>query len=480
MNNLLTRFSAAMDKFGNVLSGGWKNGIAYVSSKEGRSRIVNIMRTASAVLVGMTIVVGAILYYNIKNTGYTVNYDGKFLGYVRDKQEVSDVILSVEEGLKAEDPSIVLDNELTFERVLVNSEKLTAPSTIGEEIKSDLYEEFTTYAIYVNGVEKAVVATEDDAKKAIEGAKKYFGDQEAKKGSEVLAVAIKDDIKVESKISGVSGKMSVQAAVNSLAGIKPETKTNIVRVESKIKIASRSGDLGAGEMAAAVSEDETNTLKPVETKSVPENTAPLNVEITSNVTDTEKIAFDTQYTSDNSLFKGQTKVVKDGEYGIKKIVSRVTKLNGREVSREVVDTQVEKQPVTQVVAKGTKNIVGSGSFSWPASGHVTYGFGYRADGFHSGMDICAPQGTPIYASDGGTVIQAGWYYGYGNLVIIDHGNGFTTYYGHCSAIYVNKGDSVARGQKIAAIGHTGDASANHVHFEIRVNGAAKNPAVYLK
>lgn len=98
---------------------------------------------------------------------------------------------------------------------------------------------------------------------------------------------------------------------------------------------------------------------------------------------------------------------------------------------------------------------------------------------HKGLDIAAPTGTTIVACGDGTVKFAGWYYGYGNLVRIEHGNGVETYYGHCSKLNVSTGDKVTAGQKIAEVGSTGDSTGPHLHLEIRLNGTVINPQKYL-
>ena len=118
----------------------------------------------------------------------------------------------------------------------------------------------------------------------------------------------------------------------------------------------------------------------------------------------------------------------------------------------------------------------------PVTGTITSRFGAVEsirDHTHMGMDIAAPNGTTIKAAAGGTVIQSGWYGGYGNLVIIDHGNGVTTYYGHCSKLYVSVGQEVEAGDAIAAVGSTGYSTGNHLHFEIRLNGQQVNPETYI-
>lgn len=118
----------------------------------------------------------------------------------------------------------------------------------------------------------------------------------------------------------------------------------------------------------------------------------------------------------------------------------------------------------------------------PVSGNITSRFGANEsirDHTHKGMDIAAPNGTPIKVAADGIVTYAGWMGGYGNLVIVSHGNGIQTYYGHCSKLYVSAGKSVKAGDVIAAVGSTGESTGNHLHFEIRKNGAQVNPQKYL-
>ena len=115
----------------------------------------------------------------------------------------------------------------------------------------------------------------------------------------------------------------------------------------------------------------------------------------------------------------------------------------------------------------------------PVSGVLTSRYGYRWGRTHTGIDIGVPTGTPVKASASGTVTFAGWKGSLGNLVVISHGNGVQTYYGHNSKILVKAGQSVSQGEVIAKAGSTGRSTGSHVHFEIRVNGSAYNPLGYV-
>jgi murein DD-endopeptidase MepM/ murein hydrolase activator NlpD len=118
-------------------------------------------------------------------------------------------------------------------------------------------------------------------------------------------------------------------------------------------------------------------------------------------------------------------------------------------------------------------------FTWPTSGQITSGFGPRWGRMHQGIDVAAPTGRPITAAKSGKVILAGWSGGYGNLVVIDHGGGLSTAYAHQSRIAVKVGDPVTQGALIGFIGSTGHSTGPHLHFEVRVNGAARDPLPYL-
>jgi murein DD-endopeptidase MepM/ murein hydrolase activator NlpD len=120
-----------------------------------------------------------------------------------------------------------------------------------------------------------------------------------------------------------------------------------------------------------------------------------------------------------------------------------------------------------------------GGYQWPVSGPVTSPFGWRWGRLHEGIDIAVPSGTPVHASAAGTVIYASWMDGYGNFVIVDHGGGIATAYGHNTSVAVAVGQSVAQGEVIAYSGSTGHSTGPHVHFEVRVNGQAVDPLGYL-
>ncbi len=134
---------------------------------------------------------------------------------------------------------------------------------------------------------------------------------------------------------------------------------------------------------------------------------------------------------------------------------------------------------------GGMQVSGSGAMIWPISGPVTSEFGWRvhpitgSQRFHSGVDIGGDYGQSVHAAQSGTVEYAGWISGYGNAVIINHGGGITTLYGHNQSLAVSEGQSVSQGQTIAYCGSTGNSTGPHCHFEVRRNGEPVSPYSYL-
>ncbi len=224
----------------------------------------------------------------------------------------------------------------------------------------------------------------------------------------------------------------------------------------------------------------------------------LSITTVTETTYKELIPAKIQYVEFSDLYKDETKVYREGNDGMKEVTVDVTKVNGKEVSRKMVSEKVLKEAKIKVIAYGTKekpkvtqstssggastSVSSSARFMHPLNGRGTISstYGSRWGTFHYGLDFAAPAGTPIYASAGGKVIYSGYNNGgYGKLIIIDHGNGYQTYYAHCSSLYVNVGESVSQGQNIAGVGTTGNSTGNHLHFEVRVGGTPVNPYGYV-
>ncbi|HHY04252.1 MAG TPA: peptidoglycan DD-metalloendopeptidase family protein [Thermoanaerobacterales bacterium] len=325
---------------------------------------------------------------------------------------------------------MVSDKEIA-ERVLQDVKDHYVEKTPGDLIKIDIAEKVTLAEKYVNPLS---ILNEEDAKNLILQGSLEMTTYKVQQGDTLWDIAHKQDMSVE----------------------------ELIQANPQLKSVDK---LALGEIV------NLKTIKPL-----------LNVVVTKKVVYSENIPYKTETVKDKSIVKGNQKIKQTGQNGERQVTAEVTYKNGAKIEQNRIDEKIVKEPVNKIVACGTKVQLasrGSGRFLWPSSGRVTSPFGRRGRGMHTGIDIANSKGTAIYAANSGTVSFVGRKGGYGNLVIINHGGGFSTYYAHCNSTLVKSGQSVSRGQKIATVGTTGRTTGPHLHFEVRVNGQPKNPISYL-
>lgn len=201
---------------------------------------------------------------------------------------------------------------------------------------------------------------------------------------------------------------------------------------------------------------------------------------------TEELPFETVYQIAEGQYDDYEKVESEGTPGKVTVTYLVIREDGKEISRTPVQKQIAQLPEDRVILVGALSKGdATGTFAWPTlSRRLTSLFGWRTifggRSFHGGLDIGIPTGTEVYAGDGGTVVWAGDAgNNYGIYVIIDHGNGFCSYYGHLSKVAVAIGDKLAKGDFVGYSGATGRVTGPHLHFELRLNGEQVDPQKYL-
>ncbi|MDR1193814.1 MAG: peptidoglycan DD-metalloendopeptidase family protein [Peptococcaceae bacterium] len=213
----------------------------------------------------------------------------------------------------------------------------------------------------------------------------------------------------------------------------------------------------------------------------------LSVKMTVSAISQEEIPYETVYKPNDAAWEGQSKVLSAGTRGAREITYQMDQINGVLVNQVVLAETVIAEPVDRVVENGTKIILasrgdgeGGGALAWPIRGAINSPFGPRSRGFHSGIDIQADTGDPVYSAKEGKVVQASYSGGYGNCVTIDHGDGLATMYAHLSQMNVAVGQEVGRQELVGLAGTTGRTTGPHLHFEVRVNGSPNNPVLYLE
>ena len=274
----------------------------------------------------------------------------------------------------------------------------------------------------------------------------------------------------------------------ALSDVKQAQKVYTVKTGDTLWDIAHKNDLTFRELCALNTNfkgeplNENSNIREGDELIVTKEEAALEVRITRIETREEEVAFAIETTRSNEYTKGTTKVLQEGQNGLRRVTfQNVYDTNNVLVEQTILSTEVIKEPVNKKVVQGTKKvtsstkfITGSGQFIWPVPNYRYCSRWYG--GRHRGVDICAPAGTPIYASAGGTVTKAGYNKagagtGYGYSVIINHGGGYSTVYAHCLSLTVSAGQTVKQGQLIGYVGSTGRSTGNHCHFEVRLNGS---------
>ena len=195
-------------------------------------------------------------------------------------------------------------------------------------------------------------------------------------------------------------------------------------------------------------------------------------------------AYSVERKQNGKMNYGTTKTVQPGQKGLNRVTVDVTYIDGIAQSETVIETEVIREPVKEILEFGTYmpkvgniSVSGSGAFGWPTGGGVRISRGFAGQyPAHNGVDIAGPTGTPIYAADDGVVTLAKYTnVGYGVYLIVDHGNGYQTVYAHCSKLLVGYGEQVKKGQLIALMGSTGNSTGPHLHFEIKSGNVRYDP-----
>lgn len=211
----------------------------------------------------------------------------------------------------------------------------------------------------------------------------------------------------------------------------------------------------------------------------------LSVRSVTTFSETVLLEYETKTVYTDSMRDGATKVVTKGYNGEGTETYQIVAIDGVESVRETLSVDVTVAPTNEIVRVGTqsdgKSVASLGTFVKPFDGVVTSYTGPRWGRTHNGIDIAGNDcnGKPAVAACDGVVVRADWYNGYGNCVIIDHGNGVQTLYAHLSKITVNVGDVLSAGDEVGKIGSTGNSTGPHLHFEVHVDGEIVNPLIFV-
>ncbi len=463
------------------------------SDRMGAASPAGFLRRAGRALAGsrflrpapMLAVIGAVcavlVLSSVYDRGYAVTVDGEELGIVTDPAVFELAVDRVEDRVAAIlGHEYHLDHQVEYAFTLAQEEEFSPASAFETHLFRQVDAVMQSYTLTVDGELIGAAADQAALNEMLDTlAAPYITEN-------TVSVEYMEDVEISYQYisSDTLQDLSTMEEILS-ASVSDRVTRRAVRGDTYSGIANDNG-MTLEELMALNPDADPNRLTAGDVLTLRSAVPFLSVRTVDTVTYSEVIPFTEETVEDSSMYVDESKILTVGVDGQAEITADITCMNGYEQAREIISTTTVTEPVTQVVAVGTMErpkTTPTGVFKWPLYGTITSKFGYRTIfgtySFHGGLDIAAPYGTAINASDGGTVIWSGYKGTYGNLIIIDHGNGVHSYYGHCSSLLVSVGDKVYQGQTVALVGSTGRSTGNHCHFEIRINQTRVDPQNYL-
>jgi len=432
-----------------------------------------------AVVISMAMLLNAIV--NKSLTAYEVSMKGRIVGVVRSEKDYQKAVeLAKEEIEKLFQQEVVFDEEVEFKEVKAASDLLTDKEQIIRNLKQFVDIKVKSVGIKVNGEVIAFVKDMQTAEAILEEIKKpYIISTDVNN----LTVGFAERVELEEIPTHLADIKGQEEVISFIIKGTDEAKEHVVASGDNTWTIAKKYDLTVDDIKKANPDINPEKLKIGQKISLVVPKPYINVRTKEYAELVEAVPFDTKTETTDTLYKGDKKIVVQGVEGSKEVKAYIIKENGVEVGREVVEERVLQEPKTKVVAEGTKArpaTMATGLFSNPTRGRLTSVFGTRWGAKHTGIDVAAKTGTTVTAADGGKVTFASTNGSYGNLIIIDHENGYQTYYAHLNRFSVKKGERVYKGQKIGEMGNTGRSTGPHLHFEVRKNGIPINPLGFVK
>lgn len=456
----------------------------------------SIKKAIIATSVVATLSIGSVYAANDNdkdvNTVYHIYSEGTLLGTVSDKTVIDDILKK--KIKEAENTYSKLDFSVD-EQITYVPERVYTPLYDNKEAVKNVNSSFNVLAdaegIAVDGKTVAFVSNKEEADQVIKRLKMKYVPEEVLTELENGSKEVKNndfvyiDVHLGEKVTSAEEKavpediLSVDKAVELLIKGTLQPKKHVVEEGEVLgQIANGNGLTLEQFLKLNPNLTEEATIHIGDEVNIQSYEPLVHVVVEKNAVRNEVIPFETEVIEDKTVFKGTTKVKQEGANGERVVRYSIIEKNGSLVKKVVVNEAIVKEPTKKVMIKGIKVIPsrGSGDLIWPTNGgYISSPMGYRWGRQHKGIDIARPSNYTIMAADNGKVESAGYDGGYGNKIVINHGNGMKTVYGHLSKIEVKAGQTVTQGQKIGVMGSTGNSTGTHLHFEVYENGKLVNP-----
>ncbi len=426
--------------------------------------------------------------------------DGKIIGIVENKHLVDSAVNELEDNVE-----IILGKafhfpyEIQYEFARERGKALTEKSKVSETLYTYVSDYICTAAgLYVDDVLVAVCESEEEISAGLD----EFVDANAVAGesgifNEILIVT--QAYPTESILS----HDAFQLLLKEMAMPLEERKKDPVPGEGIVKdvLHPEREEEEVPAMALVADSAYVPEEKKISYSNYPQSIDEIKLDLYTFTTETYEtiVPYKTVYTESSQHYTCMADATTRGVNGKSVVEAKIYYVDGKEVKREIINETVKKVPVDRVISIGTKilpedlGLSGKGNYIVPRVGLVTHYYAERGGSMHFGWDIPADEGENIYAAASGTVVvaispsgamisngqNANYFVEYGYCVVIEHDDGYSTLYAHCSAINVTLGQEVKQGDKIGEIGNTGKSDGNHVHFEVRKGTRRVDPAPFL-
>lgn len=484
----------------------WKDvlnrGVKYYKSLTKKQRIIAGI-VAGSILIGSTVLTTH--YVSNLNKIYRVYVDGKEIGVISNgyelekwmDEELNDKVKEYPQLFVHFDKKVYYKKDSEYKGVTNNKQ-------VFEYLNKNVHAIASARALVVNDKviayakdQKSIDNTLDKLKSLYsgkpvaraEGVLTASTSNEAVKGGQSNSLPGDPIVTIKENVKTVATNVSPEKVLNDeqllqlLQKGELEPKKYVVKSGDTYSSIAKKHGIKINELRKINPQISNDKIKPGDELNVKAFTPKITVLTTLQQEGDEVIPAPVEVRSDSSMYKGDEKVIASGKDGKRHVKYYIVKENGNVVTKKVLQETILTEPVKRIIVRGTKvkSDRGTGSFRMPAYGYISSGYGYRGREFHKGIDIAGGgSGSPIFAADNGRVVRSGWYGGYGNCIIIDHGNGYRTLYGHMSSLKVKVGQVVHKGQVIGGKGTTGNSTGIHLHFEIIKNGSHVNPMNYLR
>lgn len=440
--------------------------------------------------LSICMICAAIMLILDKFTVYEYAYNGKVLGYVKSQEDVTNVLEIAGEQLnkvneeKSEEIEFSTGGNITFKAVDASDKDVDDVDTTVNKLAYMTDIEVEGYGIYDGKNLVTIVKSQEAAEELLKEVMAELGEPD--KGMELVSAEFQNPLdirKINVLLTSIQGEKKARSQM-----IKGGDTLFYHLVEEGETLESIADDFGV-EVKEIFDEENKASITDVEQGDkicIHKKVAPVSVKMVETGRMKEIVPFETIRKKSKDYYIGDEVVGVEGVKGVQIFDGTLTKVGGKVTKRETNSLEVITEKVDEVIYVGTTErpkTAPTGVFKNPmvqGTYIVTSRPGWRWGRTHEGVDMASHTGVYIYASDGGTVVRAGTYAGYGNCIDIEHANGWMTRYGHLSYIGVSVGQKVYQGQYIGNVGSTGHSTGPHLHFETRLNGAFVNPDTLVK